>query len=277
MMTRPQPVLTVHLFPSLLAGLLDLLAPLSPEEWATPVPRKRWAVHDVALHLLGGDVGILSRGRDGFIVSIIAAETRAELVRALAAQNDRWIDAGRRISPRLLCDLLRLTGDQATEYFESLDPSAPGERVSWVGPGPAPNWLGIGREYTERWHHQQHIREALGRPGFDDARHLKPALGIFMRALPETYRTVGAPEGTSIDVTISGDSGGRWLLVRERQTWNLYVGTAEHPAAAVVIPQQIAWRLFTKWISIEEARRECEVRGDAALARWVFETTAVLA
>jgi uncharacterized protein (TIGR03083 family) len=275
--TRPQPVLTVHLFSGLLAGLLDLLAPLPPEEWARPVPRKRWTVHDVALHLLGGDVGILSRGRDRFTVSTINAETRAELVRALAAQNDSWIDAGRRISPRLLCDLLRRTGEQATEYFESLDPSAPGERVSWAGPGPAPNWLGIGREYTERWHHQQHIREALGRPGFDDARYLRPALEIFMRALPQTYRAVDAPEGTSIAVTISGDSGDRWLVVREGQTWNLYKGTIEEPAAAVVIPHHVAWRLFTRWIPTEQARRESDVRGDATLAQRVFETTAVLA
>ena len=276
-MTLPKPVRTVHLFPGLLAELLDLLSALSPDEWARPVPRKSWRVRDVALHLLGGDVGILSRGRDGFTASTIHARTREELVQALAAQNDSWISAGQRMSPRLLCDLLRLTGDQATRYFESLDPSAPGEVVSWAGPLPAPNWLGVGREYTERWHHQQHIREALGRPGLDDARYLRPALEIFMRALPEAYRAVDAPEGTSVAVTISGDSGDHWFVVRERQTWELHVGTVERPAAAVVIPQQSAWRLFTRWMPKEQARRESDVRGDPALAEPVFATTAVIA
>ncbi len=267
----------VHLFPDLLTGLLDLLPALSPEEWAKPIPRKSWTVRDVALHLLGDDVGILSRGRDRLTASTINVRTKEELVQALKALNDSWIGAGQRISPRLLCDLLRLTGDQATRYFKSLDPSAPGEAVSWAGPGPAPNWLCIGREYTERWHHQQHIREALSRPGFDDARYLKPALEIFMRALPETYRTVDAPEGTSVAVTILGDSGDHWLLVREQQTWNLYVGTIERPTAAVVIPQQPAWRLFTRWMPKEQARMESELRGDVALAQRVFETTAVIA
>lgn len=55
------PVSTVQLFPDLLDELLRLLAALSPDEWTRPVPRKSWSVHDVALHLLGGDVGVLSR------------------------------------------------------------------------------------------------------------------------------------------------------------------------------------------------------------------------
>jgi hypothetical protein len=231
----------------------------------------------VALHLLGGDVGILSRGRDGFTASTINARTREELVRALAALNDSWIGAGQRISPRLLCDLLRFTGDQATEYFESLDPYSPGELVSWAGPLPAPNWLGVGREYTERWHHQQHIRAALGRPGFDDVRFLKPALEIFVRALPETYRSVDVPDGTSVAVQISGDSGDRWLVVRERQRWVLYMGAAERPHATVVIPEQTAWKLFTRWEPTQQALLESQIGGDPALARRVFETTAVIA
>jgi uncharacterized protein (TIGR03083 family) len=276
-MHRPQPVLTVQLFPSLLGGLLEVLSALSAAEWAAQVPRKSWSVRDVALHLLGGDVGILSRGRDGFTASNVNARTKEELVRGLKALNDSWIDAGQRISPPLLCDLLRFTGDQATRYFESLDPSAPGERVSWAGPQPAPNWLGIGREYTERWHHQQHIREAIGRPGFDDARYLKPALRLFMRALPEAYRGVEAPDGTAVAVTIAGESGDRWLLLREAQTWNLYTDTVERPDAAVVIPQQEAWKLFTRWLPKDEAFRGSEIRGDAALARRVFDTTAVIA
>lgn len=276
-MEQPQPVLTVHLFAGLLTGLLDLLSALPAEEWTKRVPRKSWTVRDVALHLLGGDVGILSRGRDRFTASTINARTREDLVQALAALNDSWIGAGQRISPRLLCDLLRFTGEQATEHFQSLDPYAPGEIVSWAGPLRAPNWLGIGQEYTERWHHQQHIRAALRRPGFDGPDYLKPALDIFVRALPETYRSVDAPEGTSVAVTISGDSGDHWLLVREGQTWNLYTGTAEHPTAAVVIPQQAAWKLFTRWMPKEQALMEAQTSGDSAFARRVFDTTAVIA
>ncbi|HEX3202686.1 MAG TPA: hypothetical protein VHW42_12245 [Actinomycetes bacterium] len=39
--------------------------------------------------------------------------------------------------------------------------------VSWVGPDPAPNWLDVAREYSERWTHQQQIRDAAEIPGRD--------------------------------------------------------------------------------------------------------------
>jgi len=164
-----------------------------------------------------------------------------------------------------------------SDYVRSLDPHAQGGTVSWAGPDPAPNWLCIGQEFTERWHHQQHIRAALGSVGLDVRRYLRPALDIFMRALPHTYRVVEAPEGTAVGVFIAGDSGGEWLLVREQQIWRLYAGRAGRPAADVVIPQQAAWKLFTKWLPKEEAMRDSQVRGDPALAHRVFETVAVIA
>jgi len=273
----PEPVLTAHLFPTLLQSLLDLLPALSQEEWAKPVLGKSWTVHDVALHLLGVDVGLLARERDGFVASHIDARSHQDLVEGLRTLNDAWIGAGRRMSPRLLCDLLRFTGHQVSDYVGSLDPLALGGAVSWAGPEPAPNWLRAGQEYTERWHHQQHIRAALRSAALDAPLYLKPALDIFMRALPAAYRTVDAPDGTSIGVTIAGDSGGEWLLVRKERKWKLYTGRVPRPAADVAIPQQAAWKLFTRWLAKEEATRDSEVRGDAELASYVFETVAVIA
>lgn len=276
-MRAPQPVFTAHLFPEVLKGLLELLSALSPDEWSKSVPHKSWVVQDVALHLLGVDIGLLSRERDHCTASHIHARTQRELVAGLKIYNDTWVTAGRRMSPRLLCDLLQYTGHQVSDYVHSLDPHALGEAVSWAGTDPAPNWFRVGREYTERWHHQQHIRGAVTRAGFEGTRYLKPALDIFMRALPYTYRAVQAPEGTSVAVTIAGESGEHWLLVRERQSWNLYVGSAKEATAEVIIPQSLAWKLFTKWISKEQALQESEVRGDSTLGRHALDTTAVIA
>ncbi len=52
------------------------------------------------------------------------------------------------------------TGEQTNAYFQRVDPFAMGGPVSWAGPEPAPVWLDVAREFTERWHHQQHIRAA---------------------------------------------------------------------------------------------------------------------
>lgn len=276
-MAEPPPVATVHLFPDLLEELLGLLTALPAGEWERSVPRKHWRVRDVALHLLGGDTGVLSRLRDGHTASLIVARSRAELVRGLAALNDAWIAAARGISPRLLCDLLRFTGTQVAGYFETLDPTAAGEVVSWAGPEPAPNWLDIGREYTERWHHQEHIRAALGRPGLDAPRYLAPALAIFVRALPQTYRGVDAAEGTAVAVTISGESGGRWLVIRRAGAWRLEAGPREAADASVRIPEDVAWKLFTRWLPPDEAAGAVQLAGDETLARRVLDTTAVIA
>jgi len=273
----PPPVFTTQLFPELLTGLLDLLNTLSGKDWAKRIPGKAWSVKDVALHLLGVDIGVLSRERDGHVALSKEIGGDRELVEFVKTLNDTWIHATQRLSPRLLCDLLRVTGHQLDDYFQSLDPYVLGDPVSWAGLDRAPNWFRIAREFTERWHHQQHIREAVVRSGYMETRFLKPVLGTLMRALPHTYRGVEAGEDTIIDVTISGDSGGRWLLVRERHRWSLYLGSVAQGNATVVIPQDIAWKLFTKWLTKEEALKVSEVHGDSSLALRVFHMTAVIA
>lgn len=69
--------------------------------------------------------------------------------------NQEWVVAARRMSPRLLRELLALIGPQVESYFSSLDVEAIGSPVSWAGPDPAPVWFDIAREFTERRHHQQ--------------------------------------------------------------------------------------------------------------------------
>jgi len=273
----PEPVFTAHLFPELLEGLLNLLSGLTSVNWAEPIPRKSWSVKDVALHLLGGDVGVLSRHRNGCITSGKGIHNYEELVSFLKTQNDTWIESTRRLSPRLLCDLLRFTGEQVSAYVQSVDPNTLVDPVSWAGPDAAPAWFGIAREYTERWHHQQHIREAVARRGYTTARYLKPALATFMRALPRTCQDVRAQDGRTVCVTISGDAGDTWLLVRERNRWGLYVGDLYRADAEVTIPQEIAWKLFTKWFPKQEALMQSKIQGDQSLALRVFEMIAVIA
>ena len=271
------PILVSHLFPELLEGLLALLASLATEEWERPTMCAGWSVQDVALHLLGVEVGNLSRKRDRFSLPTQPIHHADNLVALINDLNESWVQATRRISPRLLCDLLRLTGTQACEYFQSLDPYAPGVPVSWAGPDPAPVWLDLAREFTERWHHQQHIRDAVGKPGFKEPRFFAPVLDAFVRALPHTYREVSAADGTAVTLTIAGPSGGQWLLLREAHDWNLYLGPLRKPAAHVVIEQEVAWRVFTKGLSAEEARARTVIAGDQALGLHVLDTVSIIA
>ena len=277
MIQKPPPILLVDRFPELLATLLKMLDGLSLEEWERPTAAAGWNVHDIAIHLLGDDVGILSSARDNFRDVLVSFTTWDELVGWLNERNSLWVKATRRISPRLLCDLLKFTGDQVNTYFGSLDPFVLGGPVSWAGPDPAPVWLDLAREFTERWHHQQHIRDAVNLPGLTEPRYLEPVLATFVHSLPQAYREVNAPESTSVTLTIAGNSRGSWSIVREQGRWQLYVGKPTQPQAEVVLPEDIAWRLFTKGIASEVARGQAIFYGDQDLGWKMLEAISIIA
>ena len=65
-MQHLHPIATVELFPQERSALLQLLNALPDEQWANPTVCPGWTVHDVALHLLGDDIGIISARRDGY-------------------------------------------------------------------------------------------------------------------------------------------------------------------------------------------------------------------
>jgi uncharacterized protein (TIGR03083 family) len=264
-MKRPEPILVADLFPEVLDSLIGLLSSLSDDDWERPTVCPQWAVKDVATHLLAGEVGILSRQRDGYTPAGNPVESWGDLVALINTLNETWTKAMRRLSPRLLCDLLRHTGAQTCAYFRSLDPFAVGDPVSWAGDEPAPVWLDLAREHTERWHHQQQIRDAVGKPGMMEKRFFAPVLDAFVRALPHTYRNVEAADGTLVTLTITGEAGGRWSVRREGERWALYVGVEGRPHAEIVLEDDLAWRLFTKGVSREAAAARSTISGDRAL------------
>jgi hypothetical protein len=181
------------------------------------------------------------------------------------------------MSPRLICDLLDVTGHEVVQYFKSLDLMAINGPVSWAGPDPAPVWFDVAREYTERWHHQQHIREAVQQPGLTEAIFLKPVLDTFVRALPYTFHSVEAPEHTVVELTIVGDAGQSWFLLRKEARWSLFTETSLLPIATVTIDQETAWRLFTKGIAREAAKSKAGIQGNAELASHIFDAVSIIA
>jgi hypothetical protein len=80
-----------------------------------------------------------------------------------------------------------------------------------------------------------------------------------------------------VTLTLSGESGGQWSLLREKGLWNLYLGIARQPDAEVVIDEDIAWRVFTKGLGKEEARSKVTVAGDQALGLKVLDMVSIIA
>lgn len=273
----PAPVLVADLFPGLLEELLGVLRLLSAEQWQQTTACPGWSVHDVALHLLADDAGILSGQRDGYYPARGQIADWEELVAFINERNEQWVAATRRISPRLIVDLLAFTGPQVTAFFQSRDPLATGGPVNWAGPEPAPVWLDLAREYTERWLHQQHIREGANLPLLDEPRYLGPVLAAFVHALPVAYAGTLAPDSTLVALVVPGPAGGAWAVRRDGDRWRLYQGRVESAAATVSLPANVAWRLFTRGMSSDVARTHAVITGDAELAEPLFSAVAILA
>ena len=273
------PVYLVERLPSLHQELMGLLRRLDEADWSRPTACALWSVKDIVAHLLDTALRRLSFGRDTFMPAADTGITSyADLVAYLNRLNAEWVAATRRLSPRALMDLMDVTAPQVHGFFRSLDPHARASfGVAWAGEESSPVWFDIGREYTERWIHQQQIREAVGAPGLLGREWLYPVLDIFMRALPHTYRTISAEPDQSIHFAIRGEAGGDWTLRRESPGWSLFTGRDDHPVTRVSLDQESAWKLFSKGLSPEAARRSVRIEGDPRLGEPAFGALAVMA
>ncbi len=279
-MTPAQPVLVAHLFGELGDHLVALLEDLTDAEWRLPTTSARWSVRDVAAHLLDGDLRRLSFQRDGHMPPPPeeSLDDPPQLLAYLNRLNAEWVAAAARLSPRVLTELQRLTAPMLADLFISLDPFADAIfPVGWAGDEVSPNWFDTAREYTEKWIHQQQIREATGRESLDEQRYLLPVVDTSLRGVPFAYRDVAAPAGTVVAIVVEGGAGGVWSLRHQEGSWALHEGPTEDPAAAVTMSQDTAWRFFSTRQRKAELMPRIAFAGDARLAEAVAGATSVMA
>ncbi|HZO73756.1 MAG TPA: maleylpyruvate isomerase family mycothiol-dependent enzyme [Ktedonobacteraceae bacterium] len=279
-MQHVQPIMVLDLFPQERKQLLKLFSELQLDEWEKPTICPGWTVKDIGLHLLGDDIGYLSGARDQFSNPFFRNKDLREwgnLVTNINDANEAWVKATARISPKLLADLLERTGQQLYEYLQSLDLMAMNGVVSWAGPDPAPVWLDVAREYTERWLHQQQIRDAVQKPGFKEKAFFYPVLDTFVRALPHTYRDVPVAETTVLKFVVTGEAGDVWYLLGEANSWSLFQEIELPVGTVVTMDQETCWRLFTKGISKDQARAQTFIDGDQTLGEQLLETVSIIA
>lgn len=275
-----EPVMVLDLFPLERQQLLELFADFSEEEWSAATVCPGWTVKDIALHLLGDDIGYLSGQRDHFHNPFFQnknMQTWENLVKNLNEANELWVQATARISPTLLSDLLTLTGQQFYAYLQTLDQMALNGVVSWAGPERAPTWLDTAREYTERWLHQQQIRDAVNRPGLKERVYFHPVLDTFVRALPHTYRDISVTETTIVKFIVTGEAGDVWYLIGNAGRWSLYRTVEQQPDTIITMDQEICWRLFTKGLSKDQAQVQTTIEGNQQLGEKIFDTISIIA
>jgi uncharacterized protein (TIGR03083 family) len=272
------PVYTVQLFAPLLEALLALLRGMPDEVWQRPTLARAWTVHDVAAHLLDGDLRKIAVCRDGHRLTPDRPLRGArDLVDWLNQLNASGVQTFRRLSPRLLTDLLEVTGAWVIELVRALPPHETAMYpVAWAGEARSENWMDIGREYTERWHHQMQIRDAVGADLLLGPAWTVPLLDLSLMALPPVYAGCDAPEGTTIVVEVTGPVSGAWSLVRERAAWTLWRNTTSRPAARITIDADSIWRMLYNAYTSGEARVRTTVEGEERLIAPFFDVRSVM-
>lgn len=273
------PIDVVDLLPALDQQLLDLLRSLTPAEWQQPTIAKQWTVKDVAAHLLDGNIRILSLLRDNYFGEQPHIHSHQDLVDFLNGLNADWVKAMKRLSPQMLLFLLEQTGPPFCRYLKTLDPMDKSVlAVDWAGETESRNWMEIAREYSEKWLHQQQIRDAVGKPGLLTREWFYPFIDIFMLALPHTYRNTEAANGTQIRVTVTTEIGGSWSLIRTDGSWQLRKNPHAEPATAeLIIDPDTAWKLFSKSWRPEQVKHRIQIKGNRQLAETALEMVSVMA
>lgn len=273
------PIRVTHLFRPLDASLIDLLKSLSAEEWQAQTVAKLWKVKDVAAHLLDGNIRTLSIQRDGFFGEQPGdIQSYGDLVTWLNQLNADWVKSSKRISPKVMILLHEATSHQTCTYYESVDLNTKAIfTVAWAGENESQNWFHIAREYTEKWLHQQQIRDAVNKPGILNQKYYSPFLETVMRALPFTFKNEEAYTNTTIQIDIAHEVVDSWYLVKTESEW---VVVKERPltiTSHVRLEGQVAWKLFSKSWRAEDVRAYVKIEGDQRLGEQVLQLVSFMA
>ncbi len=259
------------------ARLLDVLGSLSPSAWVRPTPCPGWCVLDLAVHLVGGDFSVLARQRDGHLgTPPPPGLSEPAFIAWLDELQMAWVGAARRLSPRLVTELLAWTDDQIADLIASQDPAAVTADVSWASTGPVPVWLDQLRELSERWIHRQQILEALDRPSDLRGDLAGPVLDGLRWAYPFRLRDRRRSPGSTVEIAVTGPEVRRaWHLVSDGTAWHYDRDRAGPTVARLQATTDQAWRLLTNNLHVG-VHGDVVAQGDGEIVETLLRTRAII-
>lgn len=270
----------IPIFEEVQQELITLLKSLSAEEWEYETSSSTWNVKDIAAHLLDGDLRRLSLHRDKHTLPEPSNPIHDydSLVAYLNEINNIWVNAAKRLSPSLIIELTEFTTPKIVKHLLELDPKGTALfSVGWAGEKESQHWFDIAREYTEKWHHQQQIREAVGKPLLVQKKWLSPLISTLIRGVPPVYnKHVPNVNSEKIKIYISGVIDESWLLAIENDDWQLFKAENETTDTVIEIDDDTAWRIFTKNITEDEALRRINVSGNHELGNIITKTVSYM-
>lgn len=256
--------------------LLELLGAFSPADWLKPTPCPEWNVLELCAHLVGVDLSSLSRNRDhhhGTVPPKGASE--AEFIAWIDTLQMEWVESARRLSPRMVIDLLAWSALQLVEMFEREDPAARVAHVSWAGSDPQPAWLNQVRELSEYWIHRQQLLQALGLSADLRPDLVGPILEGLKWAYPFRLAEVPGASGDTVEMAIRGLYAVTWRLVATDSGWDFSDEPRVRVVAHLSMTTDQAWRLLSNNLPGDEQAR-LQVSGDPGVLDVMLRTRAII-
>ena len=271
------PVYTAELFSPLHDELMRLLRGLDDADWHRQTLAPAWRVRDVVGHMLDVHLRKLSGGRDGYRSTRPVSPSFADITAFINDLNAGGVSYSTRLSPRVMTDLLNVAGRWVADFAMSLPQDETAYiSVLWAGEEQSTNWMDIGREYTEFWHHQMQIREAVNAAPLLQRRWLHPLLDLSVRAFPRAYAGVTAPTGSAILFEVTGEDTYAWTLVRGDPGWSVWRGHHDRPTATITTDAGTAWKMLYNALPGDGASQRVMIAGDASLAAPLLNARSVM-
>ena len=275
-MLTPLPVTdTRSYFRPLFHEFGNLLAGLPADAWLRPTVAGRWRARDVVAHMVDTGLRRLSFHRDRLVPPAPPPDT--DFVAFINALNAEFVTLSARFSPEVLRSLHGHMATELSAFFESMPLDAPALfPVSWAGESESAAWFDIGRDFTEYWHHQMQVRDAVGGGQASDPRWLNAVLCLALRALPHQLRHIRKPQGTVIQLEITGAAGGTWAVVSDDSGWAIRQGHAGAAAVTLRMTDGALVKTLFNALPLTSALAASDVSGDITLAAAVLRTRAVV-
>jgi hypothetical protein len=186
-----------------------------------------------------------------------------------------WAEAARRLSPRVVIDLLAWSAPQLVDMFEDQDPTACLAHVSWAGPDPLPVWLNQLRELSEYWIHRQQLLQALDLPADLRSDLVGPILEGLRWAYAFRLGKVPAAFGDTVVITITGPYAATWHLVATESGWDFPTMPGTKVVASLSLTTDQAWRLLSNNLSAAE-QAQLPASGDPRILEVILRTRAII-
>lgn len=183
--------------------VIELGRGLSTDEFLNGTDLTDWSVQDVYAHLAAIEAALAGAPDDAAALAMMRSAVITPTF------TEMGVEARRGVRADAVIDELETHVGTRRRRLEAEPPEDPEAVATGLPEGLQWDWRTLLRNRAvDMWIHEQDIRRAVGKPGNLDGPGARVVVASFASAMPFVIgKRVGAPAGTVISLTVTGDAG----------------------------------------------------------------------